>query len=380
MFVEAGAGAGKTSALVGRVVTLVDEGVPIESIAAITFTEKAAGELRHRVREVLSAEPVSAVRRAALDQLDGAPIGTLHAFARRILFEFPVEAGLPPGFTVLDELESQLALDERWDDLLDSLLDDPDHEIGPGLSAAGFVQLCDWERFEVLRGLLRVVQDFQANWDLVETWVDTAAPPLPPLGARDLADRAAAIGCTPTPPGDRQEAVLQRLCAAANDLTRADDVGATLAGLEAVSAALAPKAGNRQNWRTLGVEALEQLRAEQVDLAAAVDARLGVWREYRRLVVGAVAAGFVLDGAHQRAAAGTLEFHDLLVLARRLLTRRSGCPPDPAPPLPAGAARRVPGHRPDPARPRDQADGRARRRTRGRPPAPAAPRPAVRRR
>ncbi len=145
-------------------------------------------------------------------------------------------------------------------------------------------------------------------------------------------------------------------------------------------AALAPKAGNKQNWRTLGVEALERLRAEQVDLAAAVDARLAVWREYRRLVVGAVAAGFVLDGAHQRAAAGTLEFHDLLVLARRLLTRHPG-------------ARRILHHRyqrvlldefqdTDPIQLdlADPADGRARRRTRGRPPAPAAPRPAVRRR
>ena len=324
LFVEAGAGAGKTSALVGRVVTLVDEGVPIEAIAAITFTEKAAGELRHRVREVLSAEPVSAVRRAALDQLDGAPIGTLHAFARRILFEFPVEARLPPGFTVLDELESQLALGERWDDLLDSLLDDPDHEIGPGLAAAGFVQLCAWERFDVLRGLLRVVQDFQANWDLVETWVGTTAPPRPALGAADLADRAGAIGCTPTPPGDKQETVLQHLCEAANDLARADDIGTTLAGLCAVRAALAPKAGNKQNWRRLGVEALERVRAEQVDLAAALDARLAGWREYRRLVVGAVAGRFVLDGAGQRAAAGTLEFHDLLVLARRLLNRDLG--------------------------------------------------------
>ena len=325
LFVEAGAGAGKTSALVGRVVTLVDEGVPIESIAAITFTEKAAGELRHRVREVLSAEPVSAdARRAALDQLDGAPIGTLHAFARRILFEFPVEAGLPPGFTVLDELESQLALDERWDDLLDSLLDDPDHEIGPGLSAAGFVQLCDWERFQVLRGLLRVVQDFQANWDLVETWVDTSAPRGRRSEPADLADQAAVIGCTPTPPGDKQEDVLQRLCAAANDLARADDLGATLAGFEAVRRALAPRYGDRKKWQVLGVGALEQLRAEQVDLAAAVDARFATWREYRRLVVGAVAARFVLDGAGQRAAAGTLEFHDLLVLARRLLNRDAG--------------------------------------------------------
>ena len=70
---------------------------------------------------------------AALDGLDHAPIGTLHAFARRILFEFPVEAGLPPGFDVLDELESQLALDERWEDLLDELLDDADREVAPGL-------------------------------------------------------------------------------------------------------------------------------------------------------------------------------------------------------------------------------------------------------
>jgi ATP-dependent helicase/nuclease subunit A len=324
LFVEAGAGAGKTSALVGRVVTLVDEGVPIESIAAITFTEKAAGELRHRVREELSAEPVSDVRRAALDQLDGAPIGTLHAFARRILFEFPVEANLPPGFTVLDELESQLALAERWDDLLDDLLDDPDHEIAPGLRAAGFVELCEWERFQVMRGLLRVVQDFQANWDLVEAWVDTTVPPRPAVGARDLADRAAAIGCTPTPPGDRQEAVLQRLCEAAGDLARAEDVGATLAGLTAVRAAVAPRFGDRRKWSALGVDALERLRAEQTELAGAVDARLATWREYRRLVVGAVAARFVLDGAHQRAAAGTLEFHDLLVLARRLLTHHDG--------------------------------------------------------
>jgi ATP-dependent helicase/nuclease subunit A len=186
LFVEAGAGAGKTSALVGRVVTLVD-GVPIDAIAAITFTEKAAGELRHRVREELAVEPVSDRRRAALDQLDGAPLGTLHAFARRILFEFPVEAGLPPGFTVLDELESHFALDERWVDLLDEILDDPDHQVAPHLPATGFVQLCEWEGFQVTRGLLRVVQDFQANWDLVETRVDRVAPPQPDTGAPDLA-------------------------------------------------------------------------------------------------------------------------------------------------------------------------------------------------
>ena len=320
LFVEAGAGAGKTRALVERVLTLVDEGVPIEAIAAITFTEKAAGELRHRIREALAVDSDSAARRAALDGLDGAAIGTLHAFARRLLFEFPVEAGLPPGFTVLDELESQLALGERWEDLLDEVLDDPGGEIGPGLDAAGFVQLCQWEKFTVLRGLLRVVQDFQANWDLVEKLVDPVAPPLPDVGAPDLAEQARVLAATPVPPDDRQATVLEAVRGAAADLAPADDVGSTLEGLEKLRAALSPAAGNRQNWRTLGVDALERLRADQAALCKAIDGRLAVWREYRRLVVGAVAARFVLDGARQRSVAGTLEFHDLLVLARRLLT------------------------------------------------------------
>src|SRR5215210_8455759 len=53
LFVEAGAGTGKTAALVDRVVALVEAGVPMRAIAAITFTEKAAAELRDRVRRAL---------------------------------------------------------------------------------------------------------------------------------------------------------------------------------------------------------------------------------------------------------------------------------------------------------------------------------------
>ena len=116
----------------------------IESIAAITFTEKAAAELRHRLRaELASADG----RQAGAGRARPGAIGTLHAFARRLLFEFPIEAGLPPGFTVLDELESQLALDERWEDLLDELLDEASRTVAPGLTAAELMQLCDWASF-----------------------------------------------------------------------------------------------------------------------------------------------------------------------------------------------------------------------------------------
>ncbi len=108
LFVEAGAGTGKTQQLVDRVVTLVlVRGVPMREIAAITFTEAAASELRARIREAFerlvhdAATPPdrSVHAEATLVDLDGAAIGTVHSFAQRILAEHPVEAGLPPGST-----------------------------------------------------------------------------------------------------------------------------------------------------------------------------------------------------------------------------------------------------------------------------------------
>src|SRR3954451_23683023 len=96
LFVEDGAGAGKTTMLTSRVVALVRAGVPITSIAAITFTEKAAAELRQRGRQILSDDADSttalaqlALVRTALEQLDQASIGTLHGFCRRLLATHP---------------------------------------------------------------------------------------------------------------------------------------------------------------------------------------------------------------------------------------------------------------------------------------------------
>ncbi len=327
LFVEAGAGAGKTTALVGRILTLVDEGVPIDEIAAITFTEKAAAELRHRLRQRLSESPANPQHRAAVDALDHAPIGTLHAFARRILFEFPVEAGLPPGFSVLDELESQLALDERWEDLLAELLDDADREVAPGLTAAELVQLCMWPKFGGTKGLRRIVEDFQANWDLVEQRVSLTPPPVRPPWCDPVLTRLAEVMMTPVPANDRQAELLADLAGHAARIVHDGDLGTMLGGLEAIRKRVggAGRTGNKDNWRGHGGSAaLDALRAEELSIAELVDEHLQAWRNYRRLVVGAIAGRFVLDGARERAAAGTLEFHDLLVLARRLLASETG--------------------------------------------------------
>ncbi len=172
-------------------------GVPITGIAAITFTEKAAAELRSRTRREPRTRPTGPSARAALDRLDHAPIGTLHSFARRMLFDFPIEAGPAPGFAVLDELESGLAFEEQWDDLLDRLLDDPDPPGGMIEGGRAFVELCEFDGFGIDKGARRMAEDFRANWDLVDDRVDL---PTPARSSRHRRIARRAAGPSPPPP------------------------------------------------------------------------------------------------------------------------------------------------------------------------------------
>ena len=109
-FLEAGAGSGKTSVIVGRVVNLVRNGRSLSEIVAITFTEKAAGELRERIR----AELAIAGLRDALRDVDAAQIQTIHAFASDILRSRAIDAGLDPDFRVLDQLQADLRFAQSW--------------------------------------------------------------------------------------------------------------------------------------------------------------------------------------------------------------------------------------------------------------------------
>ncbi|MAT43649.1 MAG: hypothetical protein CL609_15030 [Anaerolineaceae bacterium] len=108
--VTAGAGSGKTSTLVARFVTLLADGYPLRSVVAITFTEKAAREMRSRVRQTLANlanQSTSKVDRQKWENLnaemDSARIATIHSFCSEILREHPAEAGIDPKFNILDE-------------------------------------------------------------------------------------------------------------------------------------------------------------------------------------------------------------------------------------------------------------------------------------
>ncbi|MCY3823329.1 MAG: UvrD-helicase domain-containing protein [Nitrospinae bacterium] len=134
VLVEAGAGTGKTTLLVERILHLIrSEGARLDEIAAITFTRKATAELKDRIRvRLLDAvggeeDPKAQARlQDALDTLESARISTIHGFALRILREFSVEAGLRPDIGDVDEIEYEARRDAAWRDWLVQALNTED--------------------------------------------------------------------------------------------------------------------------------------------------------------------------------------------------------------------------------------------------------------
>jgi ATP-dependent helicase/nuclease subunit A len=125
VLLEAGAGTGKTGVMVDRYCRLVcDQGVSPDAILAFTFTDKAAAELRQRIRAELArrAEAGSERARGLLSAIGGAWITTIHGFCNRLLAGHPVAAGVDPGFRILDTPETTRAAREAFDEALRDFL------------------------------------------------------------------------------------------------------------------------------------------------------------------------------------------------------------------------------------------------------------------
>jgi ATP-dependent helicase/nuclease subunit A len=129
--VTAGAGSGKTLVLALRYIEILRRGLAeVGDIVAITFTEKAAKEMRERIRAYCDQEIAQSVGKPELlkkwrghkRDLEGARISTIHGLCSRILRENPVEAGVDPEFNVIDENAATILASQVVDDAVESLL------------------------------------------------------------------------------------------------------------------------------------------------------------------------------------------------------------------------------------------------------------------
>ena len=176
LVVEAAAGTGKTTELVRRIVHVIQTGrAEVSGIVAVTFTEKAAGELKLRLRESLEdargRSSTGSDERERLDRalgrLEEAQVSTIHGFCADLLRERPVEAGIDPLFRVLTEAQAARMYDEGFDGWLQSQLADPSEGVKRSLrrpTFGGFGALGDGGNGPVDR--LR-----RAAWELIQ-WRD----------------------------------------------------------------------------------------------------------------------------------------------------------------------------------------------------------------
>jgi ATP-dependent helicase/nuclease subunit A len=310
--VDASAGTGKTRLLLDRLmVLLLERRVPLSRIAAITFTEKAAGELSSRLRQRLEQEWKARLEQRptlerALEDLESSPIGTIHSFCTGMLREHALVAGLDPRFTVMDAPSSEAFADETWETWLRGL------EETPALSRA----LSMGTRPNSLRDLKN---------RLLRSRASLRKPVASPLPQEEEADRILQKGL------DLFDALLARCHVEDDSLVKKAGENRKLwhetsqtTGEEKVleTGLLEPfsstRAGNKKNWGDVPLaEAREGLQRLWEDLEAFTS------RTRDSVMTGLLETlwGWVEYHQVEKRRRGVLDFDDLLILSRDLLTK-----------------------------------------------------------
>jgi ATP-dependent helicase/nuclease subunit A len=327
LVIEAAAGTGKTTELVNRIVAVIASGRgELAKIVAVTFTEKAAGELKLRIRaEIERARQNSAGAPAvrgrlddALRQLEEARIGTIHSFCADLLRERPVEARVDPMFEVApDEIAAQMfeAAFDRW---FEQAL------ANPGEGMRRLLRRREGFNNEGPRVIAR-----RAAWELVE-WRDFDAPWAPVEFDRDrrideLVREIIEFGklSHDAEPDDYLGRSLDEIARPVLEATRLESVrGRDYDGLEAVLLTLA-RSNRYWDWRgfgrSLGAVTYEEVLRRRAELRARLesfrqDAGANLAPLLRRELWPVV--GYYEDLKRR---AGRVDFLDLLLMARNLV-------------------------------------------------------------
>jgi ATP-dependent helicase/nuclease subunit A len=337
LVVEAAAGTGKTTQLVGRIVALIKSGrARITEVVAVTFSEKAAGELKLRLREELERARVDAPRTSdesrrlddAVHEFEEAHVSTIHGFCAELLRERPVEAQIDPSFEVMTETRSEHLFNEAFGSWMEAALQSPGEGVKRSLRRPR--QSSWWRDDEEEEGpiarLRKAARDLvqwrdhpaiwkRPVWDrpstidsVVHAVLDVAEMSTGPIYERDLVYQD-------TRSLRRTAGEIQRTAAQTpRDYDGLEALLATLAGDQDLgktrkgSGAMYSRAVSRQTMcekREALVSVLKNFKAvADADLAALVHAELQACIEgYER----------------RKQRTGTLDFLDLLIRARNLV-------------------------------------------------------------
>ena len=327
--VEAGAGSGKTRLLVERMAALVESGVAeVSQIAAVTFTRKAAAELRERFQVKLE-ESYRAERekeagsgkakrlRRGIDEIDRAFLGTIHAFCARLLRERPIEAGLDPDFVEAPEAEASLLQDRFWTSFLERTVADSDPLLEQ-LARAGL-------RAEQLRKAFdRMVENLD---------VEFPAPAVPPPDAeaiREVRNRLQGIlnralrlmpGKEPEKGWDKAQETVRSL-RYMRHLRGWNDIAALF---EAAEKMCSVKSLTLNRWPRQTPQLDGEVRVLRSDFGALAEEgspvrrHLERWFAHRYGLTIAFVRRAAVEFAEERRRIGMLNFHDLLMLTAKLL-------------------------------------------------------------
>ncbi len=329
LVVEAAAGTGKTTALVGRILSLLRTGsARLSSIVAVTFTEKAAAEMKLRLRSEIDAARMAAEpsRRArfdlALSELEVAHIGTIHSFCAQLLRERPVEARVDPRFVTADESGQEALFDEAFDRWFARVLSAPPPGVARVLRKRGRERDGGGPR-TILRsaGLALIGQrDFDGAWERPpfarEAELDAAFAELQAVGAyyERAYDREAWLA--------QNLREIHRTCA---EIARREEASAAARDYDGIEEELR-RLSKERTWKYVGggrqygeglakqavINARDAARAALEGVLARAEADLAA-------CLHAELQELVADYAALKDASGSLDFLDLLVVARDLV-------------------------------------------------------------
>lgn len=342
--IDAGAGTGKTTTIVARLVECIAPAddtraaMPLDRVAAITFTRRAAGELKLRVREsvlrALGEVSLTPVRRErlldALGKLDAAYLGTIHSFADRLLRLRPVEARLSPSYAIAEDAS----------DIVDAAFEHMLRLAQDGLLADAYAGRPDLPRDLLVDAERTIVDALQLGIRARAAEFDFAPPGLAELVARLINTRDRELPVLAAPSLDRKafDAVAKRVRAV---LRPVEPDGAGEKALIALRKAIegvadpSPKAlgellrsvkrvgelGPRKDFKKgPGLDAFNALRESDTDdgprLLDALVAPVHQWLAKRLVRLAPVAVAIYEDTKRQRQALDTI---DLLLKLRDLL-------------------------------------------------------------